>query len=353
MTLEDPSTASDPVAKREYRMSPRKLLRTSCHCLAPAELLTDASTQIELMINRLDKLIGRLAGTPLHHEMREAGLRILYTLRSRGLELFHLVGWETTKNQGSKSRVEYSVVFAVPDQAEDAMHRAVAQMVVQVDSKGRFKGMIDTVSVRFEDDWDDWTMVQDVEYVQDGKAIPKRIDLDVAQGVKRVERRSTAERIWAALPQHWGEVIGYSRKIVVGRVEMTLEKLEMEGEVVNGLEVGEMFRKLGENKVEPAIAIRLYSCSNDLQPVTVGPAEGTDQVTNSDKKGTKEGGEVKVVSAKARTTAVVVLEMKGKGPSTKVKHVTAIHDEEGPIVHRYRDNSPLPTLDGLEDLVTG
>ena len=341
--LVNTTTAPNSVAKREYRMSPYNLYRTCCRCLIPSKPLADAAAQIDLMIERLDKLMGRLARTPLHHEVKEAGLLILHTLRLRGMELFHLIGWESTKTQGSKSRVEYSVGFAVPDQEDITAHRVVAQLVVQVDNKGRFKGTIDTVSVRFEDDWDDWTAVQDVEYLQDEKAgVAKRVNLDAMTA----GTRSVAEQIWDAMPPQWGEAIGYSKAIIVERIGIAIEKMEMAGEVVNGFEVGETYRKLGESRVQPAISIRLHSHLKDSRPIITDQGNNENVVKTYNREESKEGR-----GGEARAAAIILIEMKGKGQSTKVKHVSVIYDGEWSIIHRYRKNSPPPNFEGLEELV--
>lgn len=337
------------VAKPKFVMSPHKLYLTNCRCLNPTKPPPNASSQIDLMIDGLEKLMDRLAGVRLHNAIKDAGIRILIELRGRGMELFHLIGWVDTSPQGGKSR--RVIAFAVPDQnqAEETGHRVVAQLVISIENKGQFKGTIGDVSVRFEDDWDDWTMVQTSEFVSDPKYSKAQRRMMVEGDVKSGK---VAEKIWDAVTVMQGEDIGCLRAKVVSRLNTVLQKLDLAGEILAAFEAEQLLRKTGERRTQPTIAIRLYTRLAEASPMNLGEhakhaktvSTGEGQASNKKDDGDEYDDE--------RSVAVVLIDLSTNGSMLKVKHVSVVYDGEWPITHRYRTDSDVPTLKGLEELVS-
>jgi len=298
------------------------------------------------MIDRLEKLMGRLAGVTLHYAIKDAGIRILIELRVRGMELFHLIGWVDTSPQGGESR--RVIAFAVPDQnqPEETGHRVVAQLVISIENKGQFKGTIGDVSVRFEDDWDDWTMGQTSERVSDPKYSKAQRGMIFEGDVKSGK---VAEKIWDAVTVMQGEDIGCLRAKVVSRLNTVLQKLDLAGEILAAFEAEQLLRKTGERRTQPTIAIRLYTRLAEASPMRIDEhaktvSTGKAQASNKKDDGDEYDDELSV--------AVVLIDLSTNGSMLKVKHVSVVYDGEWPITHRYRFNSDVPTLNGLEELVS-
>ncbi|KAK1922588.1 hypothetical protein DB88DRAFT_547476 [Papiliotrema laurentii] len=189
-----PTSLQTPPEAREtrYFISPHKMHARNCRCVRPRRELTTANQHIRYMMGRLEKVMQRMMEVnQVDTEVRDAFLRILYELRGRGWELFHLVGWQSPLQDNSPRRA-YHIEFMLPDIEEPTCHRVLAEMAVHIIEEGRSPGRVGTVAVRYAEDWEDWTLSQPIELAKDDKAGPARLvmlETPMKQG-RRLRSRS-------------------------------------------------------------------------------------------------------------------------------------------------------------------
>lgn len=347
--------------ERKYVISPHKLFAKHCSCNNPSRRLITANEIIENMHGRLSKVIGRLThGGKVAREVHDAFTRVLLELRGRGEELFHLVGWEDpTQDSGERTRREFSVVLMIPDPEEPSRHRVLAEIMIHCRGNGRHAGTIENVAVRYAEDWEDWTVVMNSDYLRDSSAPePEKVILG-EEGT--MTGKQVIDKVWKA-------VVGFIQHPTPGlksdfaqRMGRAVERLNGDGYLLSAfsVEMGYRAKTGSKSKTAPAIRIALYakivdnetSVDESLERLRISGA--SDKV--SERRQTAGPGipSVKVdLDDEDHIAAVILIDLSTPfGGSSKVKHIAVIYEGEWPITHHYRRTIPAPDLGGLKSLL--
>lgn len=415
-----PKTPSGEVRIRTYAASPHTLRLNDCGCVRfrhgddswEKDHKTVADT-IHLMLERLDKMLRRLCGMKPHREICDAATRVCYELRSRGYELYHLAGWEEpphVANQGravtetQPARREISIVFMVPTSSdiEPSGHHVLAQIVVHLACSTRHPRQLENVAVRYEDDWEDWTVCQDFDFFTD----PQRPKLERKRlgEAGRESAVQVCEAMWRDVVQVLDGQCGEAQGEFRNRLVRVIARLVEEGLVMASYEVELGWRhKSRSGRHYPVVRIPILALPTALFGANTsgksgdGDASGA-AATNStapeearDQEITEEGQGMTGASAregdlsdeaeaetthsrpvqdelgerrddshdstpdtagqKVKTTcaAVMLVDVSCSNGRYKVKHIAVVYDGEWPLAHLYRKNIPAPDMAGLAD----
>jgi hypothetical protein len=293
------------------------------------------------MMGRLEKVMQRMMEVnQVDTEVRDAFLRILYELRGRGWELFHLVGWQSPLQDNSPRRA-YHIEFMLPDIEEPTCHRVLAEMAVHIIEEGRSPGRVGTVAVRYAEDWEDWTLSQPIELAKDDKAGPARLvmlETPMKQG-----RSAVLEAIWSEVAAFSNFAQDVSDRDLKYRFGRTWDRLDAEGAVLVGIQVEKVRRWLEpSSRKRTAPTIRIPLLTRAKVQSQGGKEAGLQSQTISAEYPSADGYSIPAV--------LLVTLTKDKVP-TKIKHICTLYHGEWPITHHYRTALPPPTLAGLERLV--
>jgi len=393
-----PSAVQPPLQKtrvRTYATSPYNLRLTNCECQTsrhgPGNTEDDLPTvndTVQLMLSRLDKVLRRLCGMKPHREICDATMRVCYELRTRGYELFHLAGWEEPAYIANQNRDvaawqpprrEISIVFMVPESSDvsPSGHRALAQILVHLVSTPRHARQIENVAVRYEDDWEDWTVCQDFEFFRDTeRPKPERRRLG-EQGRKTAVQ--VCEAMWAEVVQMLDGQCDEAPGDFRHRLVKVIARLVEDGLVMSSYEVDMAHRqKPGSWKKFLVVKVSIFAVPQDRLEAgrglegaenreggvipgesleTSGGAGAADRANQSDDDhtcGDQSAGSTQDAAAqriKETCPAVMLVDVSTSRGHYKVKHIAVVYAGEWPISHLYRRNIPAPDMAGLADCV--
>lgn len=324
-------------------MSPHKIYEKDCTCCNPHRELITAQDHIGYMITRLKKLLKRITTSDtIVSELHDAFLRVLYELRNRDEELFHLVGWETI--DWRKNRREYNIVLMIPELESLGCHKAISHILVRCTETGKYSGQIEDVAVRYREDWEDWTICQDFLYFRDELA-PKRDTISVNPG------EEFGERLWEEI-RLVKEGIRGNKGDFLARLKKTLNRLEDEGQEVIQFSVENQFRRSSEKSktLKPVIRIALYS-NPSTRTSDIIALEELNLEENRNQPVPEKPSHENLQEKDENVVAVMLIDLSRDGPNPRVKLICTIYPGEFPITHHHRRMIPPPDLSDLEELV--
>ena len=368
----------------QYFLSPQTLRMTGCRCIETRDPPQTAIATIDYMLRRLDKLWSRMRSSRLDTKVKNAAERVLLSLRSEGLELFHLVGWNMGQHQqGSKHRIQLSIMLLIPGSAReswlhhqtasqsatsvsassegigsgqegeelepDHYHQIVAELSVFILTNGRRKGQVERVDTRLWRDWADATSLSDYTYYRADDAPPPLPVQAPAEG------EDVSMTIWTQVSAVMDGAWQGLRAELDKRLGRAMMELESDGAKISGFEVEKLFKKTEGEQFIPTARLAIAIFDEVSKGLENGPAEGREKDGVEDQEGWTSldyQDEQKIEQDRTTTNGAVILVEGRAGDVSKIKHIIVIYEGEAPVVHRYRNKVEPPRLPGLEDLIT-
>ncbi|OXC83625.1 hypothetical protein J005_04202 [Cryptococcus neoformans] len=305
-----------PPTTTVYSLLPRTIPPISCRCTHLHNPPISAKACILIMLDRFDKLWSRLVHLTMTRKVFLAAERVIIHLRRSGIEFCHLVGREMGVEVTRGKRKEVSVLFLVPGRGEVG-HRLAAEMIAHLNN-GEEKG-VQNVASRYWYDWEDWTVSQPWNYVkEDGK---KEIKVDIPDKGEEVPWQNVMNRLAEVIESVGGCTL--PRPEFDTRVQRVAEEIKMFGVRGYQFSVEKVWRQVTKRKSYPLVRLAVMA-----------------------RKGREE---VRI------PRAVMLLELGQKEGSARshVQNFAVFYEGEWPVCHQYRSSIPLPTLEGLKQLLEG
>jgi hypothetical protein len=250
-------------------------------------------------------------------------------------------------------------------------HRALAQIVVHLVSTPGHARQIENVAVRYEDDWEDWTVCQDFEFFRDTeRPKPEKRRLG-EQGLNTAVQ--VCEAMWAEVVQMLDGQCGGARGDFRHRLVKVIARLVEHGLVMSSYEVDMGHRqKPWSRKNFLVVKISVLAVPQDRLEAgrgfeggvmlgesheTSGEAGAADRANQTDDDhtcGDQSTGSTQDAAAqriKETCPAVMLVDVSTSRGHYKVKHIAVVYAGEWPISHLYRRNIPAPDMAGLADCV--
>ena len=389
-----PSTTWDPIQAlnppmppdaQKFTTQPLSLSLTDCNCQrfgtqgeqAGQVCEPNDNNAIRRMLFRLRRVLLWLRDARPPRRLEDATSRVCLELRRKGHALFHLAGFEKPVSSAPESGREIHVLFLVPSPGTASGHRAVAEVVAQVDAQHTIERALclSDVAERYEDDWSRWETSQDFECPREeskSEDTPQRVRLGQDGMHTAVQVR---DRMWADVAKSLQGDHREAEKDFFGQTLVrAVKELAGRGEVFSAyeVEVGHWKTDKGAENT-PAVMVSLLTVPRETLPKTRDrPGEGQkdeveagagqqdatvkavaggpvpDRGPLGPRTSAPPGPKPKSLRSRERASAVIVLNLTGNKDQQGCESVAVIYDGEWPVSHTYRQTTPAPDLAGLE-----
>ncbi|RXK37860.1 hypothetical protein M231_04858 [Tremella mesenterica] len=312
----------------KWFLSPHHIRTSACACCRQLRNNFPAQEFLNTTNDRFAKVYHRLLSHSPPEAVAVAGERVARQLRQEGWELTHVVG----KERPSEARREISIYFLVPCNMETGgslSHRWVAEVLVHL-HKGKREGQVETVAIRFSNDWEDWTVCQDKQVLRDESQSISIVHNPHPGGGRLGVSDLVMSQVWQAVVDQLGGGDEGSATDLASKVDLTIKHLQLDdsGPVVK-FEIETVYLLLPSGDHLPCIRVALHQ---------------EEQNTNGQNDDSPK---------KTHVPATVMIETSVRHKRRRLKNVAVAYKAEAPMWHHYRRLPGPPNFQGLEVLVQG